>query len=615
LRARPGRAEAQALLARAIEFECAPGAADDESETRGEAELLLDDDAAFAFISCVNNSKFVLDNSKMREIKIPTNHKEAMQSPEKQYWLNAEKVEIDTIESMDTYDLVPEQEAIDAGAQILNSKMAYDIKTDEYNNLTKWKARGVLVGTRQTKGISFDEIFSATVRFSSIRLILAIATVLAWGLFQFDIKAAYLHAEMDMAVYMKQFEGHEQYGPNGEKMVCRLRRALYGSKQGARLWRKRLASWLILFGFMQCAYDECCYVLTTAKGTMLVGVFVDDLVVASSCTTLKNKFAEEMCREFKVDDRGELKWALGMLVTRDLRAGTLTISCEARIEALVERFLQGGKHGKTYATPADKTVLDLVPEPVTKDELKASRRDARKQETRALIGALIFVASVLRVDVAQAVFRVARHMANPSEAAHAAALRILLYLHATKKLGITYGALRDRSKEGLGRSMHVLVDASWEVGRSVSGVAIMMAGAAIAWVSRRQLMEALSSMDSETYAASLAAADLIHHAGLVEEFGIPILHAVPMWSDNTGTVSVANDAGSVSRGRHLAMRARFLQDCKLANILQVGYVQTSENAADALTKPLDRSKFIKHRMYLMGSAEENNYEKYQSSGV
>ena len=98
----------------------------------------------------------------------------------------------------------PCREAIDAGAQVLNSKMAYDIKTDEYNNLTKWKARGVLVGTRQTKGISFDEIFSATVRFSSIRLILAIAAVLAWGLFQFDIKAAYLRAEMDMPVYMKQ---------------------------------------------------------------------------------------------------------------------------------------------------------------------------------------------------------------------------------------------------------------------------------------------------------------------------------------------------------------------------------------------------------------------------
>ena len=51
------------------------------------------------------------------------------------------------------------------------------------------------------------------------------------------------------------------------------------------------------------------------------------------------------------------------------------------------------------------------------------------------------------------------------------------------------------------------------------------------------------------------------------------------------------------------MRARFLQDCKSAQICQVGYVPTLENAADMLTKPLDRSKFNKHRMYLMGMAD------------
>ena len=62
------------------------------NEPRGEAEL--HDNAAFAFVSCVHNSKFVLDNSRMREIKIPTNHKEAMQSAEKSigYVLNGLKL-------------------------------------------------------------------------------------------------------------------------------------------------------------------------------------------------------------------------------------------------------------------------------------------------------------------------------------------------------------------------------------------------------------------------------------------------------------------------------------------------------------------------------------------
>ena len=54
-----------------------------------------------------------------------------------------------------------------------------------------------------------------------------------------------------MVVYMRQFQVHEKYGPNGETLVCKLRRALYGSKQAGRLWRKKLAAWLIDFGLMQ----------------------------------------------------------------------------------------------------------------------------------------------------------------------------------------------------------------------------------------------------------------------------------------------------------------------------------------------------------------------------
>ena len=195
-------------------------------------------DHGYAFVSCVDSKKYVADERGMREIRIPQNHAEAMASPESAYWKQAEQVEIDTIEGYNTYELVPEAEVLELGEPILNSKMAYDVKTDEFNNLIKWKARGVCVGRRQRQGINYEEVFSATVRFSSIRILLAISAVLNLILWQFDIKGAYLHAEMDMPVYMHQFQGHERLGPNGEKMVCKLLRALYGSKQAGRLWRK-----------------------------------------------------------------------------------------------------------------------------------------------------------------------------------------------------------------------------------------------------------------------------------------------------------------------------------------------------------------------------------------
>ena len=104
-------------------------------------------------------------------------------------------------------------------------------------------------------------------------------------------------------------------------------------------------------------------------------------------------------------------------------------------------------------------------------------------------------------------------------------------------------------------------------------------------------------------------ADLLHLRGLLQELGIPVaLTPTPIWCDNTGAVNVGNDSGSVGRSRHLAMRARFLQDCKAAGEARIGYVPTDNNASDMLTKPLDRAKFKKHRTYLMGQMDLLEHE-------
>jgi hypothetical protein len=200
------------------------------------------------------------------------------------------------------------------------------------------------------------------VRFSSIRILLAIAAVLNLILWQFDIKGPYLHAEMDMPVYMHQFQGHERFGPNGEKMVCKLLRALYGSKQAGRLWRKKLATWLVGYGFMQCTYDECCYVWRRNNHLCILSVFVDDLILATDDMSMLDDFTAASKQVFNVDDRGALKWALGMLITRDRKRHTITLSCEARIKAMVERYAAGGVHNKTH-TPHQLTAVSWSSRP------------------------------------------------------------------------------------------------------------------------------------------------------------------------------------------------------------------------------------------------------------
>ena len=79
-----------------------------------------------------------------------------------------------------------------------------------------------------------------------------------------DVPGAYLNAEMREAepagekideVYATQPEGYEVYGPNGERLVYRLRRALYGGKSSGRAWGLHLKKRLLSYGFIQCIFD------------------------------------------------------------------------------------------------------------------------------------------------------------------------------------------------------------------------------------------------------------------------------------------------------------------------------------------------------------------------
>ena len=53
---------------------------------------------------------------------------------------------------------------------------------------------------------------------------------------QMDVKAAYLNAPIDCDIYGKQAKGYEKVGKNGEKLVCKLNKSLYGLKQSGRNW-------------------------------------------------------------------------------------------------------------------------------------------------------------------------------------------------------------------------------------------------------------------------------------------------------------------------------------------------------------------------------------------
>jgi hypothetical protein len=98
------------------------------------------------------------------------------------------KEEMDSLVNNQTWDLVQ----LPARKRALQNKWVYKLK-EEYGGKNRYKARLVVKGFAQKKGIYFDEIFSPVVKMTSIRTILSLVSVEDFHLEQLDVKTTVLH--------------------------------------------------------------------------------------------------------------------------------------------------------------------------------------------------------------------------------------------------------------------------------------------------------------------------------------------------------------------------------------------------------------------------------------
>ena len=88
----------------------------------------------------------------------------------------------------------------------LHNKWVYRIK-NEYDGSKCYKARLVVKGFQQKKGIDYLEIFSPIVKMSTIKLVLRMVAIENLHLEQLDVKTAFLHGDLQEDIYMSQPEG------------------------------------------------------------------------------------------------------------------------------------------------------------------------------------------------------------------------------------------------------------------------------------------------------------------------------------------------------------------------------------------------------------------------
>jgi hypothetical protein len=95
---------------------------------------------------------------------------------------------------------------------VVTSKWIYKIKHDANDNVEKYKARFVARGLSYRKGEDYDETFSPVEKYTSIRSIISIASVMGWKLHQMDVKIAFLNGVIEEEVYIEKPQGFLIHG-------------------------------------------------------------------------------------------------------------------------------------------------------------------------------------------------------------------------------------------------------------------------------------------------------------------------------------------------------------------------------------------------------------------
>ena len=173
---------------------------------------------------------------------------EAINSPEREYWIAGGREELKSLEDLKVFILVPKSD-IPSSQRPLKGKLVCKRKRDDLDNIVRYKVRYVAKGFAQQYGIDYDKTTAPTVRLESFRAILHLAATLNWDLQHFDVKTAFLHGILppDETMFMEQPRGFES--PGKEDWVMRLMKSLYGMKQASRIWNQMFHKTVEQWGF------------------------------------------------------------------------------------------------------------------------------------------------------------------------------------------------------------------------------------------------------------------------------------------------------------------------------------------------------------------------------
>ncbi|GJY80133.1 retrovirus-related pol polyprotein from transposon TNT 1-94 [Tanacetum coccineum] len=308
--------------------------------------------------------KWTKDHPIHKIIVEPKTYKEALTLS---CWIEAIQEDLNEFERLKVWELVPFPDKV----MDITLKWIYKVKLDELGGILKNKARLVARGYCQEKGIDFKESFAPIARLEAVWIFLAFAAHMNMTVYQMDVKTKFLNGILREEVYVSQLDGFVD--PNKPNHVYRLKKDLYGLKQAPR----------------------------ACKDILLVQIYVDDIIFASTTTELCDKFSEIMCSKFKMSMMGKISFFLGLQISQSPRGIFLNQSKYA-LESLK-------KYRMESCDPVDTPMVEK-----SKLDEDTQGKAINPTHYRGLVGTLMYLTSS-RLNLVYVVCMCARYQAHPTK--------------------------------------------------------------------------------------------------------------------------------------------------------------------------------------------------------
>jgi hypothetical protein len=533
-----------------------------------------------------------------------------LKAADKQDFIKAQHPEIAGLERKGVFSYHPIN-TLPPKARLLNAIWSYKRKRTPTGALKKHKSRLCTDGSRQQYGVDYWDTYAPVVAWSTVRLVLALSSILGLKSRQVDFDQAFTQSPIAEDVYMKIPQGW--YVHNGKLMqhdnpqhrdtshYIKLLKTLYGVKQAARAWYQHLTPGLTELGFKPSSIDPCLWF----KDDCILLLYVDDCLLFAPDDAVIDTIINHLSQKYLIGEQGSVQDFLGLRITTDSQ-GRIHLCQEGLISSILQDLNLDNSVNKP--TPAIHV-------------LHPDHGGHPREETwnyRSIIGKLNFLAQMTRPDISMAVHNCARFSNNPTSLHEQAIKRIGRYLSGTRTKGLLYTPVTNAR-------LNMFVDAdfagTWhkefahlrECVLSRTGFVITFCGCAIHWGSKLQSEIALSTTEAEYIALSTATRELIPIRRILRELSqqSPLSALFPnprqklppsyVYEDNNACIALAHrDSQHRPRTKHISLKYHHLRDHISKGTINIEKVPSSTNWADIFTKPLTQVAHERLRLMMMG---------------